>query len=147
MVLMNRFAYPAVFEQDASGRVVVSFPDLTGVHTDGADLAEALTEATQALAAAIYFLIKDDRPIPEPSGCEPGQRPVALPAHLATKAALYLAWKDSGISKTELARRLGVSENEARRVLDPRHPSKIQRIEQALAALGKTLVVTMRDAA
>ena len=41
----------------------------------------------------------------------------------------------------ELARRLQCDEKELRRLLDPRYPSKLPRIEAALTALGQKLVV------
>ena len=46
-----------------------------------------------------------------------------------------------------LAARLECDEKEVRRMLDPRHPTKLPRIEQALVALGKRLVVSVEDAA
>lgn len=65
----------------------------------------------------------------------------------AAKAALYVALQESEISKMELARRLHCDEKEVRRLLDPRHPSKILRIESALAAVGKKLIVGVQAAA
>jgi antitoxin HicB len=56
---------------------------------------------------------------------------------MALKAAVYLAVRDAGISNSELARRLHLDEKEARRILDPRHPTKLPRIEAALAVLGR----------
>jgi len=70
-----------------------------------------------------------------------------VPALTAAKAALYLALRESGISKSELAARLGCDEKEVRRLLDPRHPSKLPRIERALSALGKSLAVRLVDEA
>ena len=54
----------------------------------------------------------------------------------ALKAAVYLALRDQGISKSELARRMRVDEKETRRMLDPRHPTKVPTLERALAVLG-----------
>lgn len=51
------------------------------------------------------------------------------------------------MANTELARRLGVSETVVRRMLNPKHSSKPQRIQAALAALGKRIVVTFEHAA
>jgi antitoxin HicB len=48
---------------------------------------------------------------------------------------------------TELARRLGVSETVVRRMLDPKHDTKPARIQAALNALGKRIVVGFEDAA
>ena len=54
---------------------------------------------------------------------------------------------DRGTRKTELTKRLGVSEAVVRRMLDPKHDTKPERIQAALAALGKRIVVTFEDAA
>jgi antitoxin HicB len=41
----------------------------------------------------------------------------------------------------DLAKRLHCDEKEVRRLLNPRHPSKLPRIESALAVLGRKLVI------
>ena len=51
--------------------------------------------------------------------------------------------REAGISKTQLAKRLGVDEKEVRRLLDPRYGSKLPRIAQAISALGRRLVVSL----
>ena len=61
---------------------------------------------------------------------------------MAAKAAIYLAMREAGITKVQLARRLKCDEKEIRRLLDPRHKSKIDRIEAALEVLGKPLIVS-----
>ena len=55
------------------------------------------------------------------------------------------AFSAAGIPKSERARRLGVSENEACRILDPLHATKLPRLAQALAALGRRLVVDVEE--
>jgi antitoxin HicB len=54
---------------------------------------------------------------------------------------------DQGIGNLELGRRLGLHEKVVRRMLDPRHATKAEKIQAALAALGKQLTVEVRDAA
>ena len=66
---------------------------------------------------------------------------------LAPKLALYLAMRDQQVNNSELARRLGVHERVVRRMLDPQHATKAERIQAALAALGKQMTVEVRDAA
>jgi len=56
---------------------------------------------------------------------------------MAMKAALHLAMHERGITKSELAHRLGVDEKEVRRLLDPRHGTRLPTMERALAVLGK----------
>lgn len=72
---------------------------------------------------------------------------MSVPLYLAPKLALYLALREAGMPNTELARRLGVSETVVRRMLDPKHNTKPERIQAALVALGKRIVVSFEDAA
>lgn len=65
---------------------------------------------------------------------------------MAAKAALYLALRESGMTNVQLARKLGCDEREVRRMLDPRHATKLPRIKEALEALGKRLVVGVEEA-
>jgi antitoxin HicB len=50
------------------------------------------------------------------------------------------------IPNTELAKRVGVSETVIRRMLNPKHNMKPEKIQAALAALGKRIVVIFEDA-
>ena len=70
-----------------------------------------------------------------------------VPLWLAAKLALYLAMRDQRVNNSELARRLGVHERAIHRMLDPEHASKAERVQAALAALGKQMTVEVRDAA
>jgi len=142
--MRRQFIYPAVVERDKSGRFLVTFPDVTGAATDGRSLEEALLEATDCLDEAIANLIALEQDIPEPSRPKRGQHLIALPAKMAAKAALYLAVREAGISRSELARRIGCDVREVRRLLDPMHASKVGRIEEALAAVGQCLSVELR---
>jgi len=51
------------------------------------------------------------------------------------------------MSNVKLAKRLGCDEKDVRRMLDPRHSSRITALQRALAVLGKKIVVTVGDAA
>jgi antitoxin HicB len=62
------------------------------------------------------------------------------------KLAVLEAFGAAGISKSELARRLGKDEKEVRRMLDPRHPTKLPALTAVLRALGKRLVVGVVEA-
>lgn len=145
---MQGFIYPAILTPDEEGGgFVVKFVDLPEAITQGDDVKDALREASDCLDEAIANRIVMGLPIPSPSRIEKGKYAVSLPAQTAAKAALYVALQESEISKMELARRLHCDEKEVRRLLDPRHPSKILRIESALAAVGRKLVVGVQAAA
>jgi antitoxin HicB len=98
------------------------------------------------LEEALAGRIRRGDAIPAPSRPHGGCRMVPVPAPMAAKAALHLALREAGLTRSDLAARLGCDEKEVRRLLDPRHPSKLPRLEQALAQLGKRLIVEMRAA-
>jgi ribosome-binding protein aMBF1 (putative translation factor) len=50
-------------------------------------------------------------------------------------------------SQSELARRLKVRETVVRRMLDPNHDTRPEKIQAALEALGKRVVMAYDDAA
>ena len=141
-----RFTYPARLRSDSTGELIVSFRDLPECLTSGADQAEALAEAADALEEAIAGRIDDAERIPVPSARRSGEHHVAVPAGTAAKAALALALRESGLSRVALAKRLGVDEKAVRRMLDPRHTTAVGRVETALRALGRELVIETRAA-
>lgn len=135
-----RYAYPVVLTAGEDGRVIASFPDVPEAMTDGNDETEALAQAQGALVAALAGYMHGKRQIPRPQPLW-GRFVVPVPAHIAAKLALYQAMQRQGVSNVELARRLGVTETVARRLVDPGHASKIERLEAALTVLGVGLVV------
>ena len=125
----------------ASDEVVVSFRDLPDCLTSGRNDADALTDATDALEETIAGRIIDGGPIRGPSARRTGEHRVAVPSTMAAKAALVLAFRDSGLSRVAFARRLGVDDKVVRRMLDPRHATATNRLHNALRLLGRELVV------
>ncbi len=141
-------SYPASFlpEKNSKG-FHVRFQDLPEALTGGANLDDTLVEAADCLAEAIAGRIARGDGIPAPSRLKRGQYPVSVPLYLAPKLARYLAMREGGMRNTELAKRLGISETVVRRMLDPKHNTKPERIQAALAALGKRIVVRFEDEA
>jgi antitoxin HicB len=144
---MFSFSYPATFKAGSDRRVLVEFIDLPRVATDGKDGRGAMQEAMDALGSDLSIRLSRREEIPTPSPAKRGQRLVPVPLWLAPKLALYLAMRDQRVSNSELARRLGVHERVVRRMLDPEHATKAEKIQAALAVLGKQMTVEVRDAA
>ena len=141
-----QFIYPAALMRTAPGEVVVSFRDLPECLTSGADTAEALAAAADALAEALAGRIDDSEPIPPPTHTAPGEHEIAVPPGMATKAALAVAFRDSGLTRVALAASLGVDEKAIRRMLDPRHDTSPDRIDRALRCLGRCIAVQVNAA-
>ena len=138
--------WPYAFEPEETGGVLVHFVDVPEAHTFGATEAAASELALDCLIAALGGYIRLGRKIPGPSPAR--GRPIAtLPPLVAAKLALYEAMRAQAITRTELARRLGLQENAVRRLLDLDHRSHIDQIDRALAALGQRLEVRVLQAA
>lgn len=145
-VTVKTFTYRAVLEPGQSARVrIATFPDVPEAVTEGVGELEALREAEDALGVAL--LSYPMRGLPLPKARARHGKAVTVAADVAAKLAVLETFAAAGISKSEFARRLDVSENEARRILDPMHATKLPRLVQALAALGKRLVVGIEEAA
>ncbi len=143
---MHSFSYPATFRRDSRGGILAGFPDFPEAHTDGRGMREAVEEAIDCLESAIAFRIAERSGVPAPSRPKRGRRMVPVPLWIAGKLALYLAMIERGVNNSELARRLGVRETVVRRMLDPDHDTKSEKIQVALEVLGKRIVVAVDDA-
>ena len=100
----------------------------------------------EALAEAIAgYLVSRER-VPE-STYTNGNAFISLDPLLSTKAALSNAMLEAGISRTELATRLGVDEKIVRRLLDPKHQSHIRAVLHAAVLLGLEVEVRFERAA
>jgi antitoxin HicB len=60
---------------------------------------------------------------------------------------LYRAMRAEKVGKAALAKRLGVALPQVDRMLDLRHRSRLDAIERALAALGRSLTIVVKAAA
>jgi antitoxin HicB len=141
-------SYLARFEPDGDG-FLVTFPDIPEAISGGANLAEAATNAEEALEVALLTYAADGTPLPHASRSRAGgswhRIPVA--AAVAAKIAFITAFRESGMTRVALAARLDKAETEVRRMLDPYHQTKLPAIEAGLRALGKRLVISVEEAA
>ena len=141
-----QFVYPAALTRTGPRELVVSFRDLPECLTSGEDVDRALVAAADALAEALAGRIDDGEPIPEPTGAEPREHEVAVPTGIAAKAALAIAFRESGLTRVAFAESLGVDEKVVRRLLDPRHGTSPDRIGRALRSLGRRIAIDVRAA-
>src|SRR5262249_12494855 len=96
---------------------------------------------------ALLGYLAQGRSLPKPKARGRALVPVAVAPDVAAKLAVLEAFMEAGINKVDLARRLGKDEKEVRRILDPRHPTKLPTLTEALRVLGKRLVVAVEKAA
>lgn len=140
-------AYPAIFAPEPEGGFTVTFRDVPEAITWGRTAGEAMSMAVDALETALSIYVDDRKDLPRPSAAKRRERLVPLSALGMAKAALYTTMREQKVGKAALARRLDCHLPQIDRLLDFCHASKLEPIELALAALGKRLVVDIRDAA
>ena len=122
---------------------MVSFPDIPEALTSGASREEALVMAADALTTAMDFYFEDRRPVPAPSEPKRGHVMVDLPASVSAKVLLLNEMLRQDVRPAELARRMNVRPQEVNRITTLSHPTKIDTISQALAAMGKRLELSL----
>ncbi|WNN40804.1 type II toxin-antitoxin system HicB family antitoxin [Pseudomonas inefficax] len=136
------FEYPVVVHLE-DGSVWVSCPDVPEMACAGDTSEEALFDAVDALESALSFYVDQKKAIPLPATPTEGQPVVRLPALTAAKAALWNTMVAQKISKTEMARRLGVNRPQIDRLVDLLHRSKIEQVEHALHVLGQRIELSV----
>ena len=141
--------YPALFEPDTdAGGYVVTFPDFGWGVTQGENEQEAMEMAADLLFILVAEQMKTDADLPKPSKRRGAKyRFLSLPGLASAKAELYSAFRRCGITKAELARRIGIPRTNVDRLFDLGHASRLDQIEAAFGALGKRLVIAIQDAA
>lgn len=143
-------AYKVALERDDNDTLLVTCPDLPGVVTYGETKEAALGHAGDAIETFVASLIADGLRVPRPRPARRLRRNealVRLSSLAALKLELYWALKDAGITRAELMRRLGWNRESVDRLFRLDHASRLDQIEAAFKALGKSLAVTIEEAA
>jgi antitoxin HicB len=143
---MRRFVYLAKFERGQDHGIVVSFPDVPEAITEGGDAADAYAQAEEALGLALLTYPARGLPLPEPRTRGADLKPVVVEPEIAAKLAVIETVRQAGITKSEFARRIGKDEKEARRILNPRHATKLSTLTAALREMGQRLVIDVEPA-
>lgn len=132
--------YPVELKREGNW-FLVSFPDIPEAHTHGRSLQGAMKAAGDALETAIDIYFDENRIVPSPSRIRSGQQFVELPASLSAKIVLLNEMIRQNVRPVDLARRLKTTPQEITRLTNLHHTSKIDRIAEAMNALGKTLEI------
>jgi len=133
-------AYPVNLRRDGKF-ILVTFPDIPEAITQGDNREHALEMAKEALESAMEFYFEDRRRVPGPSKPKRGQPVVELSPSISAKVHLLNEMLRQKVKPAELARRLGTTPQEVNRLTNLRHATKIDRVDAALRALGKRLIV------
>ena len=136
-------SYPVTFKTYASGQIGAFFADVPEAITAGANEAEALDRAQDALVVALSGYLDSGRSLPVPSKAKRAQPVVVLPPRVAIKLAINEAMREQAMTQAQLGERLNIDGRQVRRILDLDHESKLSQLEAALAALGLRAAVSV----
>jgi len=136
--------FPLDFEPDDNGTLLVTCPALPEVTTFGTDPIDALHRGAEAVEEALAARISRWEDVPIPGGrslasaFEKMQAArISLLAEM--KLDLYLACREAGVTRAELARRLGWHREQVDRLFRFDHASRVDQIEAALRAVGQQM--------
>ena len=135
-----QYAYPCDLEPDEDG-FMVTFPDIPGALTWGADIGEALENAQEVLELALGWYIEEWKELPNSSPPNDDQEIVMVHPPFAAKLALHAAILQCEVALSELADRLGVSETDVQEMLDPYVHTPISQLIAALQVIGRRVVL------
>lgn len=139
------YQYPLELHQEPTG-VWLSCPDVPEMNASGDTLGEAFAEALNGLESALSLYVEQRRKIPAASAPSDPALVLHLPALTVAKIMLWNAMLDEGVSRAELARRMGCTRQVVDRLVDFIHASKIEQVERALSLLGRRLSLVLEAA-
>jgi antitoxin HicB len=142
--VIEALAYPARMKTGKDGFWLVTFRDVPEAGTDDRDRDTAMIEAADALTAALAGYLKAGRALPAPSKARAGEVLVHAEPAFVAKVALRQLMMARKLGNVGLAKLLKVDEKEVRRMIDPDQPTKLDRLDMALHALGYRIIGGVR---
>ena len=141
MQIPVRFRY-RIERRQARWNVV--FPELSSANFTADSPAQARTEAPEkALTALARLLLKGSEAVPVCQRAHAGEGEAVLPLFAQGKARfIERAWALQ-VQAADVARALGITRQEAARLFDLAHPTKIDALSKALEVLGAQLDLSL----
>jgi antitoxin HicB len=122
---------------------VVSFRDIPEALTGGSTKEQAREMAEDALLTAMDFYIEDKRTIPLPSDLRNDEEYIELSVGQAAKVLLLNEMLAQKVRPAELATKLKTSPQNVNRLVNLKHQSKIDGIEDAFRALHRSIKLSI----
>ena len=136
-----KYSYPCIMEpehdESYKGWYNVSFPDLQGALTSGRDWKTAMIMAEDYMVVSLAAYVDCQEELPTPSPWSKGQELFIVQPLIAAQLDLYQAMREQGVSVSDLAQRLNLSEAEVKRLLSLDYLTSINEVVVALELLGR----------
>ncbi len=134
-----KYTFPCnIVPDDSEGGwgFVVAFPDIPPAHTGGKTFKESIILAEDCMVVALSIYVDKGMELPTPGPYQKGQELLTVQPVIAAQLDLYTAMREQGVSRAELAERLGVSGDDADRLLSLDYCTPIAQVVKALRTLG-----------
>ena len=128
-------------EEEGGWGFVVSFPDIYGATTGGKTFKESIILAEDCMVVALSAYIDLGHELPTPSLYQDGQELLTVQPIIAAQLDLYTAMREQGISRADLAERLGVGKECVDRLMSLDYCTPIGEVLKALKVVGCELTV------
>lgn len=142
---MYKYQYPVTLIDNEEGGFVLTFRGIPEVLSEIWSLNELQKTGADALisGADMYFDCK--QVFPEPLEPKEGEKLIKLPISAVAKILLHNTMIIGNIRPSDLAKKMGKMPQEINRIIDLKHNTKIDTIQDAFRALGRDLNVSITD--
>lgn len=134
--------YPCIIVEE-DGVFIVTFPNFSGVFTEGNSIEEALFNASEVLTLALEHKTDKKQPIPQP--CTKKSYKYWVAPSVRVQAALLVRLGRNGRTLSDLARILETSWPVASKLENPHHWTTLKQLDKVANVFGKRLVLSMED--
>lgn len=129
--------YGIRIEKLSTGKYVTTCRDISECTYTSEDLETAYSRASEAIPFCFEFSYRQQKKaMPLPSPMQDGEMKVYVPMRVQARILLWNTIVSKGLSMTEFAKVVGVSNSQAQRLVDFTKKASPENIEQALAKLG-----------
>jgi antitoxin HicB len=138
-----------VVEPDDNGTFLVTCPALPEVSTFGETDVDCVRNAGQAIEEALASRLAIGVDVPTVDAVALSQRGqrilfASVSTLIELKIDLYEALRSAGITRAELARRLGWNRTSVDRLFDLNHASRLDQLDAAAAELGRRVHAALK---
>ncbi len=142
---MYKYQYPVSLINNEEGGYVLTFRDVPEVISEIWSMDELQKTGADALISGADMYYETKTVFPEPSEPKENEVLIKLPFSAVAKILLHNAMLSANIRPSDLAKKMGKMPQEVNRIIDLKHNTKIDTIQDAFRALGKDLNVSVTD--
>ena len=132
--------YPVFVTRDGSD-FVLECRDIPEAVFSGDTEEEAWAEAVNIIALALLSYPRMNSPFPVPSPPKLGERMIAIPATETAKLLIHKSMATGRMNTEDLALLIDTDHKSVRRILSLAHNTRMDQLEQVLAALNVRVVL------